>query len=152
MERYMDTKLSAEERARLLLDDLSLEEKMAQIVGMFAIKGYEDQIAAYMKHGIGQISTLFFREEKSKASAAQWQRQLQQLIMDNSPHHIPAVFHMEGLCGAFIQDSTAFPSGIARGSSFDPELERKIGEIPTRRFSRKKAASSGPVTTKRWTA
>ncbi len=132
MERYMDTNLSAEERARLLLEDLSLEEKMAQIVGMFAIKGYEDQIAAYMKHGIGQISTLFFREEKSKAAAAAWQRQLQQLIMDNSPHHIPAVFHMEGLCGAFIQDSTAFPSGIARGSSFDPELERKIGEIVSR--------------------
>ncbi len=47
--------------------------------------------------------------------------------MAGSPHHIPAVFHMEGLCGAYIQDATSSPAGIARGSSFDPELEREIG-------------------------
>ena len=132
MEPYLDTNLSAEERARLLLADLSLEEKMAQVAGVFAMKGYEEQLSAFMRNGIGQISTLFFREEKSKESAAAWQHQLQQIVIDNSPHHIPAVFHMEGLCGAFIQDSTAFPSGIARGSSFDPELERKIGQIVSR--------------------
>ena len=34
---------------------------------------------------------------------------------------------MEGLCGAFIQESTSFPSGIARGSGWDPKLEEKIG-------------------------
>ena len=46
--------------------------------------------------------------------AAQWQRKLQDIVMENSEHHIPAVFHMEGLCGAFIQDMTAFPSGVNR--------------------------------------
>ena len=52
--------------------------------------------------------------------------------MENSRLHIPAVFHMEGLCGAFIQDTTSFPSGVNRGAAFDPELERKIGEIVSR--------------------
>ena len=46
--------------------------------------------------------------------------------MAQSPHHIPAIFHMEGLCGGFIQESTSFPSGIARGSGWDPKLEEKI--------------------------
>ena len=28
----------------------------------------------------------------------------EKMVMENSPHHIPAIFHMEGLCGAFIKD------------------------------------------------
>ena len=52
--------------------------------------------------------------------------------MAASPHHIPAVFHMEGLCGAFIQDTTPFPSGVNRGASFDPDLEQQLGEIVSR--------------------
>ncbi len=45
---------------------------------------------------------------------------------------MPAVFHMEGLCGAFIQDAASLPSGIGRGSSFDPELEEKLSDIVAR--------------------
>lgn len=132
MKNYMDTTLSAGERAKLLLSELSLEEKIAQLAGVFAFKGREAQMAAFLQNGIGQISTLDFRRLESMEEAAAWQRELQELVMANSPHHIPAVFHMEGLCGAFIQDSTAFPSGVNRGSSFDPQLEQKIGEIVSR--------------------
>ena len=132
MKNYMDHTLSARERAELLLSELSLDEKIAQLTGVLAVKGREAQMASFLQNGIGQISTLEFRQCESMEEAADWQRQLQELVMANSPHHIPAVFHMEGLCGAFIQDSTAFPSGVNRGSSFDPELERKIGEIVSR--------------------
>ena len=52
--------------------------------------------------------------------------------MANSPHQIPAIFHMEGLCGAFLQDSTSFPSGIARGAGWDPELEENIAKTVSR--------------------
>lgn len=82
--KYMDPVLQPEERAKALLEEMSLEEKV------------------------------------------------QEIVMENSEHHIPAIFHMEGLCGAFIQDSTSFPSGIGRGASFDPELEEKIAKIVSR--------------------
>ena len=129
---YMDTSLTSKKRAQLLLNQLSLDEKLAQLAGVFAVKGREAQMAAFLPNGIGQISTLEFCQCESMQEAADWQRRLQELVMANSPHHIPAVFHMEGLCGAFIQDSTAFPSGVNRGSTFDPELEKKIGEIVSR--------------------
>ena len=61
-----------------------------------------------------------------------WQKKVQEIVMENSEHHIPAIFHMEGLCGPFIQDSTSFPAGIGRGAGFDPELEEKIAEIVSR--------------------
>ncbi len=132
MKDYMDAKLSPRERAEALTEEMSLEEKMAQVAGIFAIKGMEERMKAYMKYGIGQISTLEFRSCGSMEEMAQWQRRLQTIVMENSPHHIPAVFHMEGLCGPLMQDSTTFPTGVARGSSFDPELEEEIGRIVSR--------------------
>ena len=132
MKDYMDTSLTARERAEALVSQLSLDEKMAQIVGIFAIKGMEERMKQFMKFGVGQISTLEFRSCDTIQEIADWQRQLQTIVMENSPHHIPAVFHMEGLCGPLMQDTTAFPSGVARGSSFDPALERKIGQTVSR--------------------
>ncbi len=132
MKDYKNAALQPKERAELLLREMTLDEKMAQLVGVFAIKGYEDRMAPFFKNGIGQISTLEFRACGSMEEIAAWQRQLQTIVMEASRLHIPAVFHMEGLCGPLMQDTTTFPSGVARGSSFDPELERKIGETVSR--------------------
>lgn len=129
MEKYLDITLSPEERAKDLLSKLSLEEKMAQINCFFGEHGDIEKEAAY---GIGQVSTLEMRQITSLEDAAEWQRKIQKKIMEQSPHHIPATFHMEGLCGAFIQDAASLPSGIGRASSFDPQLEEKLGDIVAR--------------------
>ena len=125
----------AKELAQALLGKLSLDEKMAQVGCIFPFNGGEhdfEAISRQTRWGIGQVSTLEIRRMATLEEAAAWQRKVQQIIMDNSPHHIPAIFHMEGLCGPFIQDSTSFPAGIGRGASFDPELERKIARIVSR--------------------
>lgn len=129
MEKYLDTTLSPEERAKDLLGKLSLDEKMAQINCFFGEHGDIEKDAAY---GIGQVSTLEMRQITSLEEAAEWQRKIQKKIMEQSPHHIPATFHMEGLCGPFIQDAVSLPSGIGRASSFDPQLEEKLGDIVAR--------------------
>ena len=132
MEKYLNTNLSAEERASDLLNKMSLEERMAQVNCVLLPGGKEDNISEYCKYGIGEISTLEVRMLKTAKEAAEFQRKIQMTVMENSPHHIPAIFHMEGLCGAFIQDATSFPSGIGRASSWDTELEQKIGQIVAR--------------------
>ncbi|MGN0256738.1 MAG: glycoside hydrolase family 3 protein, partial [Chordicoccus sp.] len=136
MEAYKDTDRTPEERARDLLSRLSLEEKMAQLVGIFGMTDMTDEqqktFDRVLKNGIGQVSTLSLRNVKDVDFDTKWQNELQERIMKNSPHHIPAIFHMEGLCGAFLTGSTSFPAGISRGSSFDTELEEKIGAIVSR--------------------
>ena len=97
MKDYRNAALQPKERAELLLQEMTLDEKMAQLACVFAVKGAEDRMAAFLRHGIGQISTLEFRSCGSMEEIAAWQRQLQTIVMENSPHHIPAVFHMEGL-------------------------------------------------------
>lgn len=131
-EKYLDAALSPRERAEDLLAKLSLEEKMGQINCLFPWQEAIDVTPENCPHGIGQVSTLFLRSLETLEEAAAWQKKYQRMVMERSEHHIPAVFHMEGLCGAFLNGATSFPSGIGRGSSFDPELERQIGEIVSR--------------------
>ena len=138
MEKYLDKSLSPEERAEDLLSKMSLEEKMGQIAGMFAFptsqlpKEQLEGIKMLMPAGVGQMSALFMRGMEDVREALQVQRDWQKTVMELSPHHIPAIFHMEGLCGPMLTGSTSFPANINRGASFDPELEQKIGEITAR--------------------
>ena len=132
---YRDSTLPAEERAKALLEDLSLEEKVAQINCVFPFDEQAQDLEGISKRaacGIGQVSTLEMRRMKTLDEVVNWQTDVQKLVMENSPHHIPAIFHMEGLCGAFIQDSISFPSGISRGAGWDPQLEEEIGRIVSR--------------------
>lgn len=129
---YHNTALPPEERARLLLGEMTLGEKMAQINCVFPFDATYldmDWISAHTPLGIGEVSTLEMRRLETLESAANWQRAVQRTVMDNSPHRIPAIFHMEGLCGGFIQEAASFPSGIARGAGFHPELEEEIAGI-----------------------
>lgn len=116
-EKYLDITLSATRRAQALLQEMSLDEKMAQVVGYIHFGedfGNYDEIEKAIPFGVGEVGSLEMRRIESLEEAAIWQRKVQEIVMKNSPHHIPAIFHMEGLCGAFIQDTTSFPSGIGR--------------------------------------
>lgn len=110
MEKYRDPSLSPKERAQDLLGRMSLEEKMGQVNCLFPYGDNWDAVEKDMEHGIGQVSTLDVRVIKSLEEAAAWQRRIQEKVMEKSEHGIPAVFHMEGLCGPFIQDSMSFCS------------------------------------------
>ena len=135
MKSYQEPRRSPEERAALLLADLSLDEKMAQLGCAFPFGENASDfgwISAQVPFGIGQVSTLEMRRCDTLEECAAWQRRVQENVMANSPHQIPAIFHMEGLCGAFLQDSTSFPSGIARGAGWDPELEAEIARTVSR--------------------
>ena len=117
------------EKAKELTADLSLEEKVAQIGGVMYIRGMGDRMAPLWANGLGEISCLCTRDMKSLEEVSVWQRQLQDEIMARSPHHIPVIFHAEALAGSFTPGATSLPSGVSRGSSFDTELEEKLGRM-----------------------
>ena len=105
---YQDVNRTPQERAAALLAELNLDEKMAQVNCIFPFgESYNDmeKIAADTPFGIGEVSTLEMRRIGTLEEAARWQRDVQRIVMENSPHHIPAVFHMEGLCLSLIHIS-----------------------------------------------
>ena len=70
---YLDQKLSPEQRADVLLKDMTLNEKMAQVNCVFPYGGVEydfDWIADHTRGGIGEVSTLEVRTMKTLREAA----------------------------------------------------------------------------------
>ncbi len=128
-ERYLDPSLPAEERAADLLARLTPKEKMAQLCCAFLLRGDTERFRTQCRHGIGTVTTLDMRRAETLEEAAQMQRTAQQAVMEQSRFHIPAIFHMEGLCGAFIPGAASLPAGIGRGSSWDPNLEKQLAQI-----------------------
>ncbi|MDQ8736499.1 glycoside hydrolase family 3 N-terminal domain-containing protein [Paenibacillus sp. LHD-38] len=130
--RYLNPALSAEERADDLLRRMSLEEKMGQIVGYLPIKDSLEQLENDNPQGVGEVSMLFAGMSGDKDVVVEKVTRIQKKIMELSEHHIPALFHMETLTGAMIPGATSFPSGIGQGSTWNPQLHKKMAVIASR--------------------
>ncbi len=129
MEKYLDKNLSAKERAEDLLGKMSVAEKMGQIVCLFpqTKTDYIEKLKDYPQ-GAGHVSALEMRMLKSVEDAVEMQHNIQKAVINLSEHKIPAIFHMEGISGLYLKDAVSFPSGIARGASFNPDIEERIAK------------------------
>lgn len=126
----MDQTLPATVRANLLLAELSLDQKMAQVSCYFpADIAQTDDFTDRFPFGIGEVSCLEARSALTLDEVTEFQRRIQTAAMEGSGHGIPAIFHMEGLCGAFLPGATSFPSGLGRAAGWDVDLELRVGEI-----------------------
>lgn len=130
---WLDTSLEATERAALLLAELTIGEKIAQISCYFPRDIAETtDFGDRHPHGVGVVSTLETRSATSLEEVIAFQNRVQRDAMSRSGHGIPAIFHMEGMCGGYLPGATSFPSGLARGAGWNPELEQRIGAIVSR--------------------
>lgn len=127
---WMDGRLRADDRADLLLKELSLDEKMAQVSCYFPTDITQTSgFGEGFPHGIGEVSCLEARSALTLEEVTAFQRSIQTEAMDRSGHGIPAIFHMEGLCGAYLPGATSFPSGLGRAASWNVDLEQQVGQI-----------------------
>jgi beta-glucosidase len=126
---YQNPHLSDEERAEDLLARMSLEEKMGQIQCYNPAASLKDNLSELHPHGVGEVSSLVVCSVKTKEEVAEKLRLIQEKVMALSEHHIPALFHIETLTGVLMPEATSFPTGIGQGSTWDPELQKKMGAI-----------------------
>lgn len=129
MELYKDKNASPQDRAEDLLGKLSFDEKIAQISGYNPAGWSSDNLEKDYPLGAGQVSFFIGAECNNIYEAADSQRRLQKKIMDMSPHKIPAIFHVETLCGVMLPGALSFPSGIGQGATFDPVHQKEVGKI-----------------------
>jgi beta-glucosidase len=127
---WMDATLAPGERADLLVEVLNLDEKMAQVSCYFPTDVADTaDFTDRFPHGVGEVASLEARSARSRDEVTAFQHRVQSDAMNRSGHGIPAIFHMEGLCGAYVPGATSFPSGMARAASWNVDLEERIGEI-----------------------
>ncbi len=128
MSNYLNPALSPAERAKDLLSQMDLTEKVRQlgctmVLPMLPLE-YQD-----IRGGIG-ASIAMGSQDNAKDI-----RQTQEYIIENSPHHIPALFHCEALAGTVAcPGAHQYPISIGLGATFDPELVTEMCEFTRRQM------------------
>ncbi|WP_051772116.1 glycoside hydrolase family 3 N-terminal domain-containing protein [Saccharothrix sp. NRRL B-16314] len=133
------------ERVAALLAELTLEEKLAQLVGVWVGVSETDQEVAPAQHefaeplppwdeltkpGLGQLTRVFGTGPVDPLVGAKVLAETQRKLVANTRFGIPAMAHEECLAGFTAWQATVFPIPLAWGASFDPvTVERMAREV-----------------------
>jgi beta-xylosidase len=138
---WRDPSRPAAERVADLLARMTLEEKTAQLTSAWLGDQPQDSnvapmqgelrsagppLAALIRDGLGQLTRVFGTRPVPPAAAARTLRGLQAQIVAASRFGIPAVAHEECLTGFAAWTATIFPTPLAWGASFHPELVHEM--------------------------
>jgi len=127
--------------ARELLSQMTLEEKLAQIVG-FWDKGDGEAVAPLQgefaeattfegatKHGLGHVTRVYGTRPIEPAERAAWLWNEQRKIVRTTRLGIPMLVHEECLTGLSAWRAATFPAPLSWGAAFDPELVGEMGAL-----------------------
>ncbi len=137
---WHDTALPIAERVDALIAAMTLDEKLAQLYGVWV--GASDDGADVAPHqhdlgeqvdldmlvpsGLGQLTRPFGTVPVDPAMAALSLLRTQQRIAAAGRFGIPAIAHDECLAGFAAWGATAYPVPLAWGASFDPGLVERM--------------------------
>lgn len=134
---WQNSTLSPIERAAALLAEMTLEEKLGQLVGLWVgadesggevAPNMDDMtkdlptFADAITHGLGQLTRPFGTAPVSAKAGARSLAQSQRAIVAANRFGIPAQVHEECLAGFAAWGATAYPVPLAWGASWNPEL------------------------------
>ena len=124
-----------------LVERMSLDEKLAQLVGYWVDQG--DEIVAPMAgemasgtsyedatvHGIGHLTRVYGTRPVDPVERAAWLWGEQRRLRAQTRLGIPALVHEECLTGLAAWKAATFPTPLAWGAAFDPELVEETGRL-----------------------
>jgi len=139
-EPYRDAKLPVEQRVADLLSRMTIEEKVAQLVGTWQNPAFArdpnrrivdekgafvpEHAAGLMKFGLGEMSRP--SENRGPREMAELTNAIQKWLKENTRLGIPILFHEECLHGHAAPKATSFPQAIALASTWDPALLHEV--------------------------
>ncbi|MFF4043829.1 glycoside hydrolase family 3 N-terminal domain-containing protein [Streptomyces sp. NPDC001816] len=138
---WRDPALPAADRVDDLLSRMTLEEKSAQLYGVWVGAATDGDGVAPLQHemtaaydwdelitrGLGQLTRSFGTAPVDPALGARALARAQRRIAAAGRFGIPAVAHEECLAGFTAWGATAYPVPLAWGAAFDPALAEELG-------------------------
>ncbi|MDM7891245.1 glycoside hydrolase family 3 N-terminal domain-containing protein [Curtobacterium sp. RHCKG28] len=135
------TDATASDRVTALLAAMTLEEKTAQLVGYWldqngVVAPMQGEMAAAQdggtladvtRHGLGQYTRVYGTRPVEPDERAAWLWAEQRRLKRETRLGIPALVHEECLTGLAAWKAATFPTPLAWGASFDPELVEQVG-------------------------
>lgn len=132
------------ERVRELHAQMTLEEKLAQLVGYWLDQGgnvvapMQGEMAGdkgsttlpeITRNGLGHYTRVYGTRPVDPAERAAWLWAEQRRIKRETRLGIPALVHEEVLTGLAAWKAATFPTPLAWGASFDPGLVEEMGRL-----------------------
>jgi beta-glucosidase-like glycosyl hydrolase len=143
---YQDPARSVDARARDLLARMTFEEKAAQMHALWLILSEDgrhrpreddftggtdpEAVKQALHQGLGQISRALGSHGVDARTGVRALNRLQKFLCEETRLGIPALSHEECLVGLMARGATLFPSALAYGATWNPDLiERAAGAI-----------------------
>ncbi len=129
---YRDPAQPLEARVLDLLARMSLDEKLAQLGGVWSTELAEGdafserKARALLAHGAGQITRIGAATGLRPAESAAFANRIQRFLAEETRLGIPALVHEESTAGFCARDADAFPQAIGLAASFDPAAVERM--------------------------
>jgi beta-glucosidase len=121
-----------------LVAQMSLEEKLAQIVGFWEkddgeavapLQGEFEEARGLdeaTKHGLGHLTRVYGTRPVDPVERARWLWERQRSLVRDTRLGIPALVHEECLTGLSAWKAATYPAPPSWGASFDPDLVEQM--------------------------
>ena len=152
---WQDPALPVTDRVELVLAEMTVEEKVAQLGSRWVGNDMRDSgseelstdpeetlnvaplqdvfaasgtipLADASRHGLGQLTRVYGSVPLTAAQGAAEVIRQQRVVLENSRLGVPAIVHEECLTGFTSFGATVYPAAIAWGATFDPELVERM--------------------------
>ncbi|TLP72808.1 glycoside hydrolase family 3 N-terminal domain-containing protein [Nesterenkonia sphaerica] len=140
---WNDASLSVDQRVEALLGRMTLEEKVSQLGSHWEMRQEEESqgevapmeeamssgklpFAEEILNGEGHLTRTYGTTPVSVAEGAKDLRERQAAIMASNRFGIPAIAHEECLTGYTAYQATVYPTSLAWGATFNPELIQEM--------------------------
>ena len=128
---YKNAKLPVEKRVKDLLSKMTIEEKVAQLMGLWngGVEDFKDEIfkdKAKMKEKFGLGCHSIHPAPFGIKETVEMRNKIQRYLVEETRLGIPAIFVDEGQHGMMRPDSTVFPQAIGMACSWNPALFEMI--------------------------
>ena len=143
MVTYKNPNQPIEVRAADLLNRMTLDEKIAQLHAIWLFLSEDGQhevrsdrftgqsdaaaINETLKHGLGQITRPLGTRNVDPAQGVRALNKLQKYLVEDTRLGIPTIAHEECLSGLMAAGATLFPSSLAYGATWNPDLIQQTG-------------------------
>lgn len=142
---YKDPSQPIEKRVADLLGRMTVEEKIAQMHALWLILSPDgnhqvrtdeftgasdpETLPLLLSRGLGQITRPLGTRAIDPVNGVRALNRLQKFLCEETRLGIPVMSHEECLSGLMISGATLFPSPLAYGATWNPELIEAVGRI-----------------------
>ncbi len=133
---YTNDTLPVEDRVVHLMAEMTLQEKVAQLAGVWASdlidsdwRFVPEQAQRTIAHGTGHVTRVGAVSMLPPVESATLTNTIQKFLVEQTRLGIPAIIHEESCAGYLARGATSFPQSIGLAATWEPELAEAMATV-----------------------